>query len=195
LKFFRFITGALLLVSAVGFTAGAQEQKKTMGVVEGKDTLIYKTLDEIWVFPEKHFKSPAEEKDYWRYVYKVKKVYPYAKTAAELLKMYEPEYEKLKTQREKRKFMNKIEDELMARYKNELKRLTVSEGRILIKLVDRETNQTIYSLVKDFRGDFSAFFWQTLAKLFGNNLKDQYDPIGSDFITEQIVRMIEMGYI
>ncbi len=185
----------VLLFSVQPVLLRAQESKKTLGLADGKDTLIYKTLDEIWIYPERNFKNPKQEKEFWKYAYKIKKVYPYAKAAGELLKYYEPEYLKLTTHREKRKFMNKVEAELMARYKNELKRLTVSEGKILIRLVDRETNRTIFSLVQDFRGDLSAFFWQSLARLFGNNLKDHYDPAGADRMTEEIVRMIEMGYI
>jgi len=185
----------LLVFLASPFCVLAQEKQETIGMVEGKDTLIYKLLDEIWVYPGKKTRSPKQEKDFWKYVYKVKKIYPYAKTAAELLKQYEPEYLKLTRQKDKRKFMNKIEHELMARYKEELKRLTISEGRLLIKLVDRETSRTIYSLVRDFRGEIAVFFWQSLARLFGNNLKDSYDPYGEDRLTEEIVKMIEMGFI
>ena len=177
------------------FAMQAQEGQKVLGIVEGNDTLIYRVLDDIWIYPEKKFKSPRQEKDFWKYVYKVKKVYPYAKTAAELLKKYEPEYLQLTRQKDRRQFMNKIEDELMAQYKDELKKMSVSDGRLLIKLVDRETSRTIYTLVKDFRGDVAAFFWQSLARLFGNNLKTVYDPYGEDRMTEEIVRMIEMGII
>lgn len=173
----------------------AQEKEKVMGFIDGKDTIIHRVLKEIWVYPERKFSNRRQERDFWRYANKVRKVYPYAKTASELLMLYEPEYNKLTTQREKRKFIKKVEDELMARYKDELKKLTISEGKILIRLVDRETSRTMFALVKDFRGEFAAFFWQTLARLFGNNLKDEYDPYGEDRLTEEIVRMIEMGYL
>lgn len=166
-----------------------------MGMILGGDTIIERHLKEIWVYPQRNFKNKKHERNFWKYVYKVKKVYPYAKTANDLLKKYEPEYEKLKTNKQKRKLMNHIEDELMAQYKEDLKKMTISEGRILIKLIDRETGRTSYSLIKDFRGGFSAFFWQSLARFFGNDLKSEFDPYGEDRIIDEIVRMIESGMI
>ena len=195
MKKLKLIGFTALLFFLSFFAIQAQEKERTLGVINGKDTLIYRELKEIWIYPDRKFDNRRQERDFWKYANKVRKVYPYAKTASELLRKYEPEYNKLTTQREKRKYIKKVEDELMAKYKDELKKLTISEGRILIKLVDRETSKTMFTLVKDFRGDFAAFFWQSLARLFGNNLKDEYDPYGEDRLTEEIVRMIEMGYI
>ena len=73
--------------------------------------------------------------------------------------------------------------------------MTISEGRILIKLIDRETGRTSYSIIRDFRGEFSAFFWQTIAKIFRNDLKSEYDPFGEDRLIEEVVRLIEEGQI
>ena len=91
--------------------------------------------------------------------------------------------------------MKKIEDELLSRYKNELKKMSISDGRVLIKLIDRETGRTSYSIIKEFRGSFAAAFWQGIARIFRNNLKDEYDPYGEDALIEQIVTLIEFGYL
>jgi len=179
-------------------TASGQEPDSThfgMGIISGNDTIIERQLKEIWVFPRKNFKNKRREREFWKYVYKVKKTYPYAHTASMLLKKYGPEYSQLKTQREKRALMKKIEKELLGQYKDELKRLTISEGRILIKLIDRETGSTSYGLIKDFRGGFTAFFWQSIARFFGNDLKSEFDPYGEDRLIDEIVKMIESGAI
>ncbi|WP_340114486.1 DUF4294 domain-containing protein [Maribellus mangrovi] len=166
----------------------------TMGIVQDGDTLIFKNIKEVVVFPEREFKNKRQYRRYTRYVRKVKKVYPLAVEARELLKEYEPQYEALEDQRDKRKLMKQLEKELLDEHMDELKKWSISDGRILLKLINRETERTPYSLIKDFRGGFSATFWQTLAKLFKNDLKDGYDPEGDDKMLEEIVTLIELGY-
>lgn len=166
-----------------------------IGWVENGDTIIKKRLKEIWVYPGMNSMSQRQQRRFWRYVYKIKKVYPYARRANELLKEYEPEYSKLVSRREQRKMMKEIERQLLDEYKDDLKKFTLSEGRLLIKLIDRETGRTSYSLIKDFRGSFSAFFWQTIARLFKNDLKSEYNPEGEDRIIEEVIRMIENGQL
>lgn len=95
----------------------------------------------------------------------------------------------------RKKYIKKVEKQLMAEFEGELKKLTIKQGIILIKLIDRETGNTSYDLVKELRGSFSAFLWQSLARLFGSNLKLQYDPNGRDAMIEEIVQLIENGQI
>jgi hypothetical protein len=90
--------------------------------------------------------------------------------------------------------MKNLEKELLDKHKEELKKWSISDGKMLLKLINRETERTAYSLIKDFRGEFSAVFWQGIARLFKNNLKDAYHPDEEDRILEEIVRKIEMGY-
>jgi hypothetical protein len=90
--------------------------------------------------------------------------------------------------------MKNLEKELLDKHKEELKKWSISDGKILLKLIDRETDRTAYSLIKDFRGDVSAVFWQGIARLFKNNLKDDYSPDDEDKMLEEIVRKIESGY-
>jgi hypothetical protein len=165
-----------------------------MGIIEGNDTIIQVLVKDIWVFPERKFTSKRQQQRYSRYVEKVKKVYPLAVEARILLQKYEPVYYSLDNQRDRRKLMKNLEKELLDKHKEELKKWSISDGKILLKLINRETDRTAYSLIKDFRGEFSAVFWQGIARLFKNNLKDGYNPEEEDRILEEIVRKIEMGY-
>ncbi len=185
----------IALLFALPALSVAQEDKtdRWIGRIENGDTIIEKRLKEIWVYPGMNSMSKRQQRKFWRTIYKIKKVYPYAQRANELLKAYEPEYIKLESRREQRQMMKEIEQQLLKEYKDDLKKFTLSEGRLLIKLIDRETNRTSYSLIQDFRGNFSAFFWQTIARLFQNDLKSEYDPEGEDRIIEEVIRMIETG--
>jgi len=176
----------------------AQENDTTdlmMGIIVGEDTIIHRRIDEVKVLPKRKFKNKRQYRRYSRYVAKVKKVYPMAIKARELLEEYEPQYNALVDKKEKRKLMRKVEKELLDEHMDELKKWSISDGRILLKLIDRETERTPYALIKDFRGGFSAAFWQGVARLFKNNLKSEYDPEEEDRLLEEIVVMIEAGYI
>ena len=191
--------GLLTLIVLLALPEVCSQEKDTtdfmIGIVEGEDTLIHKNIQEVWVMPPRSFESRRHERRYNRYVNKVKKVLPYAKEAGRLLEKYEPVYFALEEQSDRRQLMKKLEDELMSRYKDELKKMTISEGRILLKLIDRETSRTSFKLLKDFRGGFSAFFWQGIARLFGSDLKAEYDPDGEDRMLEEIVTLVEVGYL
>ena len=161
------------------------------GVEENGDTLPHKTLEPISVFPKPVFHSRRAERRYWRLERKVKKVYPYAQKASELLEKYEDEYEAATDDRTRKKYVKQVEKELFAEYGPQLKKLSISEGRILIKLIDRQTGHTSYELIRDLNGGLSAFFWQSVARIFGNDLKDEYDPIEEDLLIEKIIQRIE----
>lgn len=184
----------LVFVSQVLSAQNPDPSKLVMGIIQGNDTIITVRVKEIWVFPERKFSNKREQKYYSRYVAKVKKVYPLAVEARVLLQKYEPQYYALHSQRDRRKLMKKLEEELLAQHKEELKKWSISDGKILLKLIDRETNRTAYTLIKDFRGDVSAVFWQGIARLFKNNLKDEYSPENEDKLLEEIVKKIESGY-
>lgn len=164
------------------------------GIIQGNDTLIQVTVGDIWIFPERKFASKKQQQKYSRYVEKVKKVYPLAVEARILLEKYEPQYYALDSQRARKKLMKNLEKELLDKHKEELKKWSISDGKMLLKLINRETDRTAYSIIKDFRGDVSAMFWQGIARLFKNNLKDGYSPDEEDRILEEVVRKIEMGY-
>ena len=199
IKYIPLKTGLyILLLMLVCRFVSAQEKDTTeinMGYIENGDTIIFQNIKEVVVFPDRKFKNKRQYRRYSRYIQKVKKVYPVAVEARELLEKYEPEYNALEDKRERRKMMKQLEKELLDKHKAKLKKWSISDGRILIKLIDRETERTAYSLIQDFRGDFSAVFWQGIARLFKNNLKTGYDPEEEDKVLEEIVVLIELGYL
>lgn len=163
-------------------------------VVDG-DTLVMVTLDPAFVAGPKTFKSERDRRKYQRLERKVVKVYPYAYAAGVLMQEYDRELASLKTERERKKYLQNAEDALKAQFEGELRNMTVSEGVLLIKLIDRETGDTSYGLIQDLKGKFSAFMWQGVARLFGHNLKDRYDAEANEADIESIVRDIEMGIL
>ncbi len=177
---------------AVSTVIGQQPKNDTKLAQDGlqqNDTLLYRVLEQINVYPKKG--KGINFREYARMVVKIRKVYPFAKDAARELEKYNSLYANSKSDRERKKYLNKIEKELFAKYEDQLKRFTISEGRYLMLLIDRETNNTSYSIIKEVKGSFSASFWQGVAKLFKNDLKEEYDPIYKHYIIEQIVQMID----
>lgn len=194
----RLISSIILLfvwpVFAQGQTSTPYGQLCEMVVIDG-DTLAVVNLGAAYIAGPKVFKSAREERKYNRTRARVIKVYPYAKAAGELMHAYEAELQALKTEKERRKYLDKAEEELKQKFEGDIQDMTVSEGVILIKLIDRETGDTSYELIQELKGSFSAFMWQSLARLFGQNLKNQYDAFGDDWAIEEVVREIELGII
>jgi len=150
------------------------------------DTIFSDNLSEIRVFD---FNNNDEIKYYLLLKRKVKKVFPYALKAKEILIEIEKSSAQINRKRKRRKFIRKKVNEIKNEYEKSLKKLTMSEGKILVKLIYRETSLSTYSIVKSYRGRFNAFFWQTMAKLWNNDLKTIYDPINirEDFFIENII--------
>ena len=161
----------------------------------GQDTLPNYNIKEIRVFPKKYFSSRRQYRKYTRLVYNVKVAYPFALIARKELKTMNDSLEKIQGDKARKKYIKEYERQMFAKYEDGLRKLTFSQGKILIKLVYRELGNTSYDLVKEYRGSFSAAFWQGIARLFGSNLKDTYDPYGEDAEIEQIVLLIEAGYL
>ncbi|MCB0481204.1 MAG: DUF4294 domain-containing protein [Flavobacteriales bacterium] len=161
--------------------------------IENGDTIPTVGLKPYYIFDYRTFASKSEQRKYTRLQYNVKVVYPYAKLAGQLLNKYEHEMDTITDKKIRKQYYKKVEEELLAKYSDELKEMTISQGRILIKLVDRETNRTSYELVHDLRSGFTAFFWQGLARLFGHDLKSEYLAEQEDKYIEEIVLAIEHG--
>ncbi len=187
-----------LLILSVRASAQAPEQRvgndtiRLGGVIVGKDTLPMVFLDEV----EKHAKMPK----YWakrkekitRLRANIYKVYPYAVTAADVLQNVDGELAKIGDDKHARKaYLKQIERELNRRWKGELEDLTITQGQLLVKLIDRETGKNCFSIIKEMKGGFTATVWQGVALLFSNNLKREYDPWGDDKDIEAIVQEIE----
>lgn len=163
-------------------------------VING-DTFPVKYLPYFNIVAERSFKSKAEKRRFSRLRYNVKKVYPYAKTAAQLLEKYAAQIDSVETEKERKIYFKMIEEELKAEFDDDIRNMNTTQGRILIKLIDRETGNTSYEIVQEFRGNFSAFFWQGVSRVFGQDLKSRYDPKGDDREIESIVQQIEAGII
>jgi len=128
-------------------------------------------------------------------VMRVKKVLPYAREAAVLLKKYEKDVPPDARRHDRHIYVKKAEDELMAKYGPTIKKMSINDGRVLIKLIDRETRMVSYDLIHEVKGGVSAVFWQGVARIFGNNLKSSYEPLGEDWQIEQIIHFIDSGLI
>lgn len=139
--------------------------------------------------------AAAKMQTYLRLRRDVLKAYPYAKLAAVQLKFINDSISKIPDEHDRKRFIKDTEKQLKADFEKDLKGLTMTQGRILIKLIDRETGSTSYSLVRELRGSLQAFFWQGLAKLFGSSLKSEYDSAGDDAAIESIVQQIERGQL
>jgi hypothetical protein len=163
--------------------------------VENGDTIPIVQLPEVSVYALRIFEGKRDIRNIQRMIIHVKKAYPYAKLAGMKLDEYEYILSNTKDESERRKIMRKAEKELNDQFGDDLKDLTFTQGKILLKLIDRETGDISYNLVKDLRGGLTATFYQGFARLWGYNLKTHYDPTGEDELIETIVIMIENGQL
>ncbi len=159
------------------------------------DTVPLVDLREVEVISLLTPTTPRERRKLTKLIRDVKRVYPYARLAGIQLRKYNALLENAKNERESRRIMKEAEKEINEKYGGDLKNLTFSQGKVLIKLIDRETGDCSYNLVQDLRGNFTAFFYQAFARLWGYNLKVKYDPEGEDKQIEAIVQLIERGQI
>jgi len=165
-------------------------------VVDG-DTLPVVTLRTQTVATYRKSRSKRYRRKWSKMHRNVVKTYPYAKLAGDLINEYNRNLSDLTTEAEREAYLDRCEQDLKAEFEDDLKKMTTSQGRVLIKLIDRETGDTSYELIKQLRSGFTAFVWQGIAKLFGTDLKANYDPLTNetDYIIEEIVSMIESGQI
>jgi hypothetical protein len=157
---------------------------QTYPLVELKEITVYGTMPRGVKFNYRRHS---------RLVYNVRRVYPYALIVREELGRVNRLLETLPDEKARRNFLQQYEKDIFSTYEGDMRRLTFTQGKILIKLIDRETQNTSFDLIKQYRGNFSAIFWQSIARIFGTNLKSSYDPTGDDYLIEQIVREIEAG--
>ena len=183
------------LPTAVPKMKKIRPEGQQFGTVEGKDTIPFVYLNEVLVFQPLKFRNEKERREYNKLVRDVKKTLPYAKMVYEtLIETYEY-IETLPDEKSKNDHLKRMEKELFKQYKPELKKLTLSQGKLLIKLVDRECNQSSYKLIGAFLGKFRAGFWNLFAGMLGASLKAEYDPKGKDAMTERVVLLVERGMI
>ncbi len=163
-------------------------------LVDG-DSIQYMEMNNVYVYPQPTFKDEKQRQQYNRLVYNVKKVLPIAKECHDIII---ETYEYLQTLPDKKardEHLKLVEEDIKRTYTPRMKKLTYSQGKLLIKLVDRECNSTSYGLIQAILGPVKAGFYQAFAWLYGASLKKQYDPKGKDRLTERVVRMVESGQL
>ncbi len=175
----------ILLVIFIGIRISLFSQ---IEVIPTEDTIKNYLLPEFIVTAKI---DPEYEKKYQRLIYNVKKVLPYAKLAAFRYQMLEQNMQLLPSDKARKEYLKRSENTIKDQFMDDLTNLTVSQGRILIRLIYRETGRSTYDLLKSYRGDLTAIYWQALAKVVGGNLKDEYDPV-EDWQIEQIIK--QMGF-
>lgn len=163
--------------------------------VRGDDTIFLAYLHDVYIYPPLVFKNKRQETFYWKTVRDVKKTLPYAKLITKDMAYADTELAKLSTDRERRQWWRKFERSLFKKYEADFRDMYASQGRMLMKLMDRETDRTSYELIRQYRGKASADFWQFIAKIFKNDLKEGYDGDDKDRIIERVINLVEAGQL
>ena len=180
--------------AATPYVTKVPEGYKVTAVVVNNDTVPCVWMPWITISEKMPFATRRKYAEWTRLKYNVKMVYPYAILAAAKLKEYDLALSKIPKECDRKAFLKKSEKELQKQFGPELKGLSINQGKILMKLIDRETGKTTYNIVKEMRGNFQAFMWQSLASLFGSSMKQEYnlnDPYDKEI--ELAVKQIEAG--
>jgi hypothetical protein len=164
-------------------------------VLHDGDSIQYMEMNNVYVYPELTFKNKKQAGAYMRLVTNVKKVLPIAKEARQMLIETTELLDMLPDEKAKEAHIKRVEEDIFRTYKPKMKKLTYSQGKLLIELIDRECHSSSYDMIKAFMGPIRAGFWQVFAWGFGASLKKEYDPEGTDRLTERVVRMVESGQI
>ncbi len=164
-------------------------------VLHGKDSIQYIQMNNVYVYPQPVFENEKQREAYNRLVLNVKKVLPIAKEVNKIIIETYEYLETLPNKKAKDAHMKVVEESIKREYTPRMKKLSYSQGKLLIKLIYRESNSSSYGLIQAFLGPVRAGFYQTFAWVFGASLKKKYDPNGVDRLTERVVRQVEAGQI
>ena len=162
-------------------------------LVDG-DSIQYMEMSPVYVYPDPTFKSKRQQQAYMRLVKNVKTVLPLAKQVRQII-IETAEFTETLPPKERSAHLKRVEQAIVKEYKPQMKKLTFSQGKLLIKLVDRECNSTVYETMQAFIGPVRSGMWQAFAWMFGASLKKGYDPEGVDRLTERVVLMVEAGQL
>jgi hypothetical protein len=201
-------TVLLLLFLVTGIRASAQEDTASIkndslsnrfyllqNVERGGEALPEIEIKEVTIYGLPTSSRRAAMRRMTRLENNIKRVYPYALIVRVKLEDVNRELEKISGDKERKKYIRDVEKNVFGDYEDDMRNMTLTQGRLLIKLIDRETQNTSYELIRQYRGGLSAAFWQGIARIFGTDLKAEYDPYGEDAIIEQIISDIEAGRI
>ncbi|MBR4263587.1 MAG: DUF4294 domain-containing protein [Paludibacteraceae bacterium] len=183
----------VLLAISMQMMAAENHMDSCMLRIENGDTMYLAWLHEVWVYPPMKFKNKKQERFYWRTVRDVKKCLPYAKMITADMAYADAELAKLPDQKARKKWWRSFERQLFRKYEKDFRGMYASQGRMLMILLDRETDRTSYDLIKQYKGKAAANWWQFIAKLFRNDLKEEYDATDKDRIVERVINLVEAG--
>ena len=194
----KIIIGIIIIATAFAAETKAQAGlfvSYQVQVERNGDTLyIAPMLPPVYCYPPMRFKNKRAEKFYWKTVRNVKKCLPYARIVSKVLNKANKDMEDM-DEAQKELYLKSLEKEVKRKYEPIVRKMTYSQGKILIKLIDRETNIASFELIRLYRGDLAAYFWQGVAKLFNANLKEEYDGKDKDKIIERIITLVEAGQL
>ena len=197
----RIIFASFMFIFVIVLNAFSQEPVKVKNgyrlpyIIEGVDTIPVVNLQVVSISDSASPEYLKNLQAYYRLRFNVIKVYPYARLAAVKLNEMNSTMEKMTSKLDKRRYRKEVEEQVRKDFEDQIKKLSINQGNVLIKLLDRETGHTSYELIKDLKGSLNAFFAQGVAKLFGHDLKNEYDPEGADKAIENVVKQIERGEI
>ena len=183
----------VLLAISMQMMAAENHMDSCMLRIENGDTMYLAWLHEVWVYPPLKFKNKKQERFYWRTVRDVKKCLPYAKMITADMAYADAELAKLPDQKARKKWWRSFERQLFRKYEKDFRGMYASQGRMLMILLDRETDRTSYDLIKQYKGKAAANWWQFIAKLFKNDLKEEYDATDKDRSVERVINLVEAG--
>ena len=194
-KRFLGILFCIVMCCNTAIMAATPESNGTLvrAVVSHGDTVF--VLPTVYAFPPMKFKNKREEKFYWRTVRDVKKVLPYSKLINTLVQEVNDTLMRIPTKKERDRYMRQWEKTTYRKYYKEFTHMTLNQGKLLIRLVDRECQTSSYELIRAYRGSFSAGFYQMFAKLFGADLKSKFGTGRNDKIIERIIILVEAGQL
>ena len=159
------------------------------------DSIMHIYHHDVYIYPPLKFKNKKQERFYWRTVRDVKKTLPYARSIRKDMIFADREMAKLETEREQKRWFRRYERELFHKYEKDFRGMYASQGKMLMLLLDRECNHTSFELIEHYKSRFAANFWQFIAKLFKNDLKEEYEADDKDRITERIINLVSAGQL
>lgn len=190
----------LLLLAIPGESIHAQTKRKVTGtpmlyeVGPQGDTVFLDSLDPVWIFPKGRKMKSNDWRRYYKLVYNFNKVYPYALVGRKMMAQVDSTLAADASKRsERNRYINRVEKELFRLFEKDIRNMTISQGVVLMRLVDRECGLSGFEIIKNYENGFAANFWQLVAKLFSQDLKTKYDPKGKDAQLEELVRIWDSG--
>ena len=162
--------------------------------VQDGDTIFYDECPPVWVFPKGTRRDKKDWRNYYKLVYNFNKVYPYALVGRKMMAQVDSTIEADVTKKSQRNnYINNVERELLHLFEKDIRSMTISQGAVLLRLVDRECGMSGFEIIKDYESGFAANFWQLIAKIFSHDLKTRYDPKGKDIQIEELVEIWDSG--